>query len=243
VALLADGIHIGAIQKLRIRSPMREVAGCATFGFDSTMFINEGSGRRGVAFGAHHELSRRRPHRILSQGVVRIVAVCAFHQTLFYLVVEGQGKLRLDIAVALEAELRICHFEQMPRHAGGMDAVAADAAYIALPVRRAVKVCVLPCMAAQAFVIHLFGGGLGGVEDPGNVVATDRVRFAGSVTAFASQTFAAMHQRQPAVRIIGKVLRDIFVAGRAGACAHEVVVSGAYGRVNAWFGSTGLSGH
>jgi hypothetical protein len=42
--------------------------------------------------------------------------------------------------VALEAELRLCHFEQMLWSAGGVDAVAPDTAYIALPMRRAVKV-------------------------------------------------------------------------------------------------------
>jgi hypothetical protein len=63
-------------------------------------------------------------------------------------------------------------------------------------------------MAAKALVVYFFGGGPGGVEALGDVDA-DRVRFAGSVTVFASQTFAAMHQRQPAMRIICKVLRDL----------------------------------
>ena len=157
---------------------MREVAGSATFSFDRGVFIDEWSGGRNMAFGAHDELPRRRGQRILSRGAVRIMAVCAVDQPLFNLVVNGRGELWLHVAVALEAELGLLHLEQLPGRARGVDAVAADAAYISLAMDRVLKVCVSGLMAFLAHFIHVFGGSACGVEDQGNG-AVLRVRFAG----------------------------------------------------------------
>ena len=123
---------------------------------------------------------------------MRIVAVCALHHPLFNFVVEERGKLRLDVAVAMKAELGILHLKQMLRRAGRVDAVAANAADVSLVVDRVFKVCVPGFMASLAFFIHLLGGSSGGVGDhPGT--AGLRVRLAGAVTAPAGHAFAAVH--------------------------------------------------
>lgn len=56
VAVQAYRVHIGLSEQLGIRSPVREVAGAATFGLNRSVLVNEGSGRRRVAFSAIHEL-------------------------------------------------------------------------------------------------------------------------------------------------------------------------------------------
>ena len=66
VTLMASYFRIGLNQHFRIRSSVREVASAATLGFDRSVLINEGSGRRRVAFGAHPELPFGRRQRILS---------------------------------------------------------------------------------------------------------------------------------------------------------------------------------
>jgi hypothetical protein len=91
------------------------MAGSASFGLDRSVLIDKGSGGQRVAFGARHKLPCGRRQRILSQGAVRIVAVCALHHSLLNLVVEGHGELRLYVAVALKAELGLLHLEQMLR--------------------------------------------------------------------------------------------------------------------------------
>lgn len=66
VAQQADFVYICLNQQLVIGSPMGEVASAASFGRDRSVLINEGSGRRHVAFGAHYELPGGRGRRILS---------------------------------------------------------------------------------------------------------------------------------------------------------------------------------
>ena len=221
VALQADCVHIGLNQQIVIRSSVREVAGTTTFSKDCRVLINEGTGCCGMAFGANHELPSSRRKRILAKDAMHIVAVCAVDQTLFYLVVRGHGELRLDVSVALEAELGLLHLEQMLRRAGSMDGVAADAAYIALAVGRTLEVA-RPAMACLTFFIHLFGRDRGWIEDRGSSAAI-HVCFAGAMTAFAGHAITAMRQRRPAVRIFNKVLHDLLVTRRAGGCALTVV--------------------
>ena len=217
----ADRVHIGFSQQLRVRAPVREVAGIATFGLDHGVLIQERACRCGVTFGADRELPGGRPKCVLSGGAVRLVTVCAINQPLIDFVVKGHGELRLHIAVALEAELGFSHFEQMPRRTRGMDPVATDAAHVALAVGRALKVCVLVAVACLAFFIHRFRGSAFGGEDQADI-AILRMRFAGAVAALAGHAFAIEYLSRPAVRIVGKVLHNVFVAGRAAGCAHKV---------------------
>ena len=56
MALQADRVHIGLSQQFGIRSTVRDVTGSATFSLDRGVLMEEGSGRRSVAFCAYIEL-------------------------------------------------------------------------------------------------------------------------------------------------------------------------------------------
>ena len=221
MALQADLVHIGMNQQLVVRSTVREVAETTACSFDRRVFIDEGAGRRRVAFGAHYELPSGRRLRILSRCAVRIVAVGAIDQPLFNLVMNGHGELRLDVVVALNAKLGLLHLEQVLRRAGCMDGVAADAAYITPAVGRMLKVYVRSAMACLAFFIDLFGRGCRGVEDQCDIAALCML-LAGAVTALAGHAFAAVARRRLAVRFVGETLHDLFVTGRAGCGFYKV---------------------
>src|ERR1035441_2284692 len=103
-----------------------------------------------------------------------------------------------------------------------VDIVAADAAYVAFPVGRALKVGVLALVTTQALGVYLLGRSLGWIEDLGYIAATLNVSFARSVAAFASDPGLAMHFSQLAVRVGNEPFRHFFVAGRASFCANKV---------------------
>lgn len=48
----ADGIDIGPAQKVHIRAAVRQMTGCASFGFDDRMFKYEWAGNLRMAIGA-----------------------------------------------------------------------------------------------------------------------------------------------------------------------------------------------
>ena len=116
--------------------------------------------------------------------------------------------------MALEAELGLVHLEKMFRRAGSMNGVAADAAYIALAVGRALEVS-MSAVACLAFFIRLSGRGRGWIEDSGGIAAL-HMCLSGAVTALAGHAIAAMRQRRSAVRIVSKTLHNFLVACRAG---------------------------
>ena len=66
------------------------------------------------------------------------------------------------------------------------------------------------------------GRSLGRIEDLGHVAAAVHVRLARPVAALAGHTALAMHLGDFGVRIVGKFLRDLFVAGRAGVGTNEL---------------------
>lgn len=139
---------------------------------------------------------------------------------------KGHIELRLDVGVTLEAELRLRGSQQLIRNRAGVYAVAGQAAYVGIAMGRALKVGVLPLVAAKALLIHLLCRGLGGIEDLRCIAAALRVRLAGTVTAFTGDACAAMLLSQPAVRVLRKFLSDLFVAACAGVCSHKVTRSG-----------------
>ncbi len=134
VAMQTDRVHSDFSQHLGIGPPVRKVAGGAAFGLDRGVLVNEGTGRRRMAFGADRELARGRPKSFLSNSTMRIVAIRAVDQPLCNLVAKGHGELRLHAIVTLVAELRLRHLEQMLRLARGVDVMAADAAHVAFGV-------------------------------------------------------------------------------------------------------------
>ena len=137
--------------------PCGKVAGGATFGLDRCVHMDEWSGYRAVAFGAHHELPGSRWQRILSQCAVRIMAVSAVDQPFPNLMMKGRGELWLHVAVALEAEFGLLCLEQIPGCPFRMNDVTADATQIGLAVGRVFKVSPSGLMAFLAFFVHIFG--------------------------------------------------------------------------------------
>ena len=222
MALHAQRVDVGAVEQARIGAAVRRVAGGAAFGLDNVVLIHKRASRFGMALAANSVLLRGGLAALFLKSAVRVVAIRALNQSLVHLVVEGHGKLRLDVGVALEAECRLGSLEQGLVARAGVNAVTADAAYIAVTVCRALKVGVLALMAAEALCVHFFGCCLGGIEDPGHVAAALNVRPASAVASLAGDPGLAMLQGQFAVRIVGESLGLRFVAGGADFCAHEV---------------------
>ena len=149
------------------------------------------------------------------------MAVSALHQSLVHLVMEGHGELRLDVRVALEAQRGLRRL-QKGLIIAGVNAMAANAAYIALAVSRALKVLMLALVASQAILVNLFGCSLGWVEDLGYVAATLHMQTARAVAAFAGSAFVAVQLGQIGVRIGGKAFRHLIVARCAGFSTHII---------------------
>lgn len=222
VALEADGIHVGAVKQARIRPSVREVARGAALGLDDGVLIDERTGGLRVALDAYGILLGGGLEALLLKGAVRIVAIRALNQSLVHFVVERHGKLRLDVGVALEAESGLGSLEQGFVARAGVNAVATDAAYIAVTVCRTLKVGVLALMAAEALCVDFFGGCLGRIEDLGHVAAALNVRAASAMASLAGDPGLAMLQGQLAVSIVGESLGLRFVAGGADFCTHKV---------------------
>lgn len=97
-------------------------------------------------------------------------------------------------------------------------------------------------MASLAFFIHFFGGSPGRIEDQASV-AVLRVFLTGAMTALAGRALAFSYHRLPAVRIVGKVLDYLFVAGGADGCIHKIGGERNRGLTASWIGFAGLGGH
>jgi len=103
-----------------------------------------------------------------------------------------------------------------------MNAVATDATYVALAVRRALKVLVLALMATKAILVNLFGCSFGGIENLGRIAAAFYVQTARAVTTLAGSSFVAVQLGEVGVRIGGKPFRHFIVARCAGFAAHVI---------------------
>lgn len=234
MALEADRVDVGAVQQPWIRSAVRGVACGTPFGLDDRVLIDKRPGRLGVTLGANRILLRRRPQAFLAERAMRVVAIGALHQSLFHLVMERHGELRLHVGMALEAEHRLSGFQQMLGGCARVNAVAANAADVAFAVGRALKVRVLALVATEARLVDFLCGAFGRVEDLGNVAAALDVRFTGTVAAFASHAGSAMHFSKLCMGIVGEPFRNFLMAGRAGVCAYKVARSSFCGR-GSWF--------
>jgi hypothetical protein len=178
-----------------------------------------------MALKAHHILLRGGFQGLSAIGAVRIVAVGTLDQSLVHLVMEGHGELRLDLHVALEAKLGLSRLQHMirgwTRLGTCMNAVAAQAAHIALAVRRAQIVGVRALVAAQAHGVQIFGRGLSRAEYLGRV-ATIRVRFASAMATFASDSGVTVLLGQLGVSVGAKPPGLFIVARCAGLAAHKI---------------------
>ena len=150
------------------------------------------------------------------------MAIAALHQALIHLVVEGHAEGRLHVRVALEAERGLRRLQQLLFVLARVNAVAADAAHIRFCMRRALKIRMCSRMAAQALFIHFLSRVLCGIKDFGYVAAAVNVGLACAVAVLAGHTVAAVHLRHLGVRIVGKLLAHLFMAGDASLGPNEV---------------------
>jgi len=222
VALVAQRGDSRHVQQTRVLGAMRRVARDASFGLDRGVLKNKRTTLLHVALGADGILIGGGLHIVLAKGAMHIVAILAGNQTFFNLVMEGHGELRLDLGVALEAELGLGGLEQMILLFALVDTVAAQAADIGLGMGRAVKVGMSSGVAAEALLIDGFGAGCGRVEDLGLVAAAVHVLFARAVAVLAGHIDPAVHRRGFLVRVALKLLGDLVVTSGAGFRTHKV---------------------
>jgi hypothetical protein len=151
---------------------------------------------------------------------VRVVTIGALNKSLIHFVVEGHGELRLDIGVALVAKLRLRRFEQV-LYPAVVNIVAADAAHIAPGVVRIVEAPMTCQVTLKALGIRFSSVSIGRIEDLG-FVAAFRMRFAGTVTTFATDRVPSVHRGRRCMGIASKIRGHLFVACGANVVAHEI---------------------
>ena len=215
VALQADRVDRGAIQQSRVRSAVREVACSAALGLDNRVLVDKRSGRFRMALGADRIHLRGRAQILPAEGSVRVVAVRALNEAFFHLVMERLVELRLDVGVALEAELRLRYLEQRSRVFCKVNAVAADATYIRFAVSRALEVRMLSLMAGEALRIDFLYRRLCRVEDFGGVATAIYVLLTWSVATLAGNSRFPVLFGELRVRVSRKALSNLFMAGCA----------------------------
>jgi len=226
VAQSGDSRHI---QQTRVLGSVGRMASRASLHLDGCMFEHERSARLGVALGANRVLIGGGLQIVVSEGPVNVVTVAALDQAFVHLVMEGHVEVRLDVGVALEAELGLTGLQQV-LILGGMNIVTADAAHIGLGVGCASEVLVLAFVAAQALLVHFGSRCLGGIEDLGDIATAIDVFLARSMATFAGYARLAVHLSNLGVRIVRKSLGDLFVASGAGFAAHKIRRSSIFSR-------------
>jgi hypothetical protein len=185
MALVAQLIDIGHVQQSSVLRSMRCVAGEASFCPYGGVLVDEGSTRLCMALGADRILIRGQLDIVVLERAVRIMAVAALDYAFIHLVMEGHVKRRLDVCVASKAKGRLGGLQQSGFGSRGVDAVATQATYVCLGVRRAEEVGVGVGMATQAGCIHLLGGHFVESRDLGDVTACIDVGLAGTMATFA----------------------------------------------------------
>ncbi len=159
---------------------------------------------------------------LVLEGPMRIVAIAAIYQPFIHLVMKGLRKSRLHISVAGITKLRLRDLEKAGLVFKFVNAVATRATYACIAVCGALEIRMCRGVAFQALFISCLRCGFAKPEDFLYIAATLHMLSAGPVAAFAGDTFASMHQRQARMRILGKLVHHIFVAGHAGVGAQVI---------------------
>lgn len=108
-----------------------------------------------MAFGTNGVLGCTRLQQARLKGAMWVVAVRTLQQPFINPVVKRLRKSRLDICMALIAEVRLFHFEHGRLRFELVDAVAVGATDEGLAMRGSLEVRVLPNVAGQALFFHL----------------------------------------------------------------------------------------
>jgi hypothetical protein len=82
MALIAQCIHIGHVEKPRVLRSMGRVAPQTSLSLDHGMLINEGTTRFGMALGADRILIGRGLEVVVPKSAMGIMAVGTLHQAL-----------------------------------------------------------------------------------------------------------------------------------------------------------------
>jgi hypothetical protein len=112
MALQAQQVYVAHLQHVRIRAPMRHVAGLASIHLHYFMLEYKRSLLVGVAFEADRILRRRVPYLLGFHRPVHVVAVAADQQAFVDAMVKGHFELRLLLQVAPVAEFRLGFHQQ-----------------------------------------------------------------------------------------------------------------------------------
>lgn len=169
-----------------------------------------------MALGADCVLVCGRAELIASKCAVGVVAVAAGHQPFIHLMVKWLGECRPDIGMAGVAKHRLRSLEEAGLSIKFMNAVAAGAAKPGFSMRGALEVGVSAGVATEACFVDLLCRSLIEPEDLCYISAAIDMGFPRPMTAFAGRAFAAVHQGKLGMRICGKALGHVRVAGHAG---------------------------
>ena len=214
MALQANGVDVGQVQQFGIVTAMRLVTGRAARLFYGRVFVHPGTGKIRVALQACGCLLRDARLKARFKCTVRIVTRGALYWTVIDLVMNGRREIGFDSGVALVAEGGLRGLQMLPFLAC-MNGVATDAADVGGCMSRLREVRVLGGVAREAFDVCLSGWDFGWIENLRRVPIALCVCLAIAVTALASDC-AFLCGARFAVRIIGDMLDEIRVAGRAG---------------------------
>ncbi len=216
MALVAQCVDVRHVQQPGILRTVRSVAPYAALRLHRSVLIHKGSPGLRVALGADRVLIGCGLHVVVSKSAMNVVAIGATHGAFVDLVVERHIEGCLCFGVALIAKLRLRSLQQVLLLSAGVHAVTARATHIGLGVRRALEVRVRSRVAAQTGLVHVFGRGLGGIEDLGGVAAAFDVCTTRAVTPFAGDAGLAMHLGDLGMGIRGESLGNLVMAGCAG---------------------------
>ena len=209
------------------------MASQASHRLDRRVLIHKRPARLHMALGANLVLVDRGLQVVSPEGAMHVVAVTALDRAFVHRVVERHIERTLHIGVAGIAERRLRNFEQARFVLNAVDGMATEAAQAGLRVRRAIEIGVRPRMTAKAGGINLLGRRRPEPEDLRYVPTRADMRQTRSMAAFAGDSFAVVHQRETRMRVRGKTLGHVCVAGHAGIGANVT------GRWSTGRGSTG----
>jgi len=120
VAGQTELIHCAVFQQSRIRRSVRRVACRAAFRLHRSVFEGERSLLVGVALDTSRIRSSGQPGLLGLKSTVRVVTIGAAHRAFQNFVMEGRGKLRLDLVVTTHAELWIVGLQHANRREAGL---------------------------------------------------------------------------------------------------------------------------
>lgn len=220
MALVAERIHGSHRQHARILRAMRVVAAQTANAFDRSVLKDKGSAHIGMATSADRVGVCRSAQVVIAECSVDIMAVRTLHHALIDRMMKRHGELRLNVGMASVAKLGLRRNQQVLTDAGVVYAVAAQAIDAGTRMWRTHEVRMRILMAVQAAHINCPRRCVFKTKDLRYIASALDVGQARTVTVFAAQSIVAMQQNHARMRIVGKAVRNVGMAGLADGCAH-----------------------